>query len=113
MCMDIISWEAILILLEDDNLRVEQVIFSPIKNLIRDATYDSNKHLSWQFLIYSTIVDAPVSFLREIWDKNNSLNNGIKKYILESNIKAQFMGRDGNMRENERLWLMSTILGEK
>lgn len=114
-------WEKMLRHLERTDCYVSDIVFKPTHSQIRITITPKNLHAAEVINVES----APVTFLRNIWDVGiNELNNAIKAYILQSDIKAQFVEgqrqrtSDGRyeytpMPEEERTWLMTTILGSR
>ncbi len=120
------DWKKVLNHFETTESYVNEIIFKPNTSQIRITIVTINQPLSVnKYTEVLNVESSPVNFLRQMWDVGTtSLNNAIKTYILQSDIKAQFVEgqrqqtADGRyeytpMPEDERTWLMTTILGAR
>jgi len=102
------TWEDTLNYIENNNLRLENLIFSPRTNQIRFMLLpcSANTYMSEVFNVSA----PPTQFLRRFWNLSiPELQTAMTQYMVQSDLKFQY----DNLEEDEKLWLTSVILGAK
>jgi hypothetical protein len=93
--------------LEENNLRIENIIFNPRTNQIRFMFLPctANSHTTEVFNVTPT-----TQFLRRLWELPvTTLQGALTQYMVQSDLKYQY----DDLEDGERLWLTSVILGAK
>lgn len=101
------SWEATLTYLQETNLRIDNLVFSPNNNQLRFQLLPctANQQMTEVF----NVKNPPVKFLRKLWETNvPEVQTALTKFMVQG-YKDKYDG----LNEEDKTWVTAAVLGGK